>query len=34
MSNELQKFNFEGQDVQVIMIENEPYFLGKKLQKF
>ena len=31
MSNELQSFNFEGQNVQVIMIENEPYFLGKEV---
>lgn len=31
MSNELQKFNFNGQKVQVIMMENEPYFLGKEV---
>ena len=31
MSNELQNFNFNGQKVQVIMMENEPYFLGKEV---
>lgn len=31
MSNELQSFNFNGQKVQVIMMENEPYFLGKEV---
>lgn len=31
MSNEIKEFNFEGQNVQVIMIENEPYFLGKEV---
>lgn len=33
MSNELQNFSFEGQDVQVIMVENEPYFFGKEVAK-
>lgn len=31
MSNELQNFSFNGQKVQVIMMENEPYFLGKEV---
>lgn len=31
MSNELQNFNFEGKNVQVIMVENEPYFFGKEV---
>lgn len=31
MSNEIKEFNFNGQKVQVIMMENDPYFLGKEV---
>lgn len=33
MDNELQSFNFEGQDLTIIMINNEPWFVGKEVAK-